>query len=120
MTHYVFSTLANDQNYQNWHAGEGGNNNPGHSVFIKGGSGIANDRLVTPQGVMTTISDDDLAALEQNEVFKLHRSKGHIVVKARSADPEKIASDMNRADPSAPRTPADYAGEAEEAVKLAS
>lgn len=120
MTNYVFSTLANDQKYQNWASGEGGNNNPGYSVFIKGGSGVANDRLITPQGIMTQISDDDLAALEQNEVFKLHRANGHITVKARSSDPEKIAADMNRDDPSAPRTPADYVGDNEKAAKLAS
>jgi len=111
-THYVFSTLSCDQKYQNWVKGEGVNV-PGEFVMIKGGAGIAIDggqaSIWTPQGRMTEVSDDDMRILEANEGFKLHKKNGHIIVQAKKADPEKVASDMNRKDASAPVTAADYA-----------
>ena len=110
-THYVFSTLSNDQKYQNWGKGDGVNI-PGEFVMIKGGAGIAIDggqaSIWTPQGRMTEVSDEELRILEANEGFKLHKKLCHIVVQAKKADPEKVAADMNRKDASAPVTSADY------------
>ena len=109
---HVFSTLANDQLYTNWI--------PGHdlpikgpSVLIKGGTGVANDRLVTPLGVVTPVSDEQLAELNKNEGFKQHLKEGFIRVQAKRADPEKVAADMNLKDRSAPLTPADFAADPE-------
>ena len=90
-TSYVFSTLANDQLYQNWEQGGGDVPIKGHGVFIKGGTGVANDRLITPIGVATEVSDFDLSELEKNVVFGKHRDAGFIVVRAKSADVEKVA-----------------------------
>jgi hypothetical protein len=106
--HYVFSTIANDQTYVNWAAGEGGVNTITAEVEVKGGHGVANDRLVTPLGVVTEVSDEQLAQLEQNFVFQMHKKKGFLVVRQKSADPEKISADMNHKDPSAPLTEADF------------
>jgi len=114
---YVFSTLANDQLYQNWEQGGGDVPIKGHGVFIKGGTGVANDRLITPIGVATEVSDFDLSELEKNVVFGKHRDAGFIVVRAKSADVEKVASDMNLKDESAPLTESDYS--AEDAPKTA-
>lgn len=108
---YVFSTLANDQKYQNWLIG--GNDIPakGHAVLIKGGTGVANQRLITPLGVMTEIDDTDLEELEKNQVFIQHKSKGFITVQKKKADAEKVAADMNLKDESAPLTDSDYTGD---------
>lgn len=106
--HYVFSTLANDQNYTNWHKGGADLPVKGHSVLIKGGTGVANDRLITPIGVSTEISEHDLEELQRNPQFKQHQENGFLVVKSKNADVEKIASDMNLDDESAPLTDADY------------
>lgn len=105
---YVFSTLANDQKYQNWISG--GNDIPskGHSVLIKGGTGVANQRLITPLGVMTEIEEVDLEELEKNQVFKMHKEKGFITVQRKKAEAEKVAADMNLKDESAPLTDSDY------------
>lgn len=109
-SHYVFSTIANDQKYQNYSLGaEGQMPIPTSFVYIKGGAGVANDRLVTPLGVVTEISDDDLVELEKNGIFRLHRDAGFLIVRPRSADPEKVAGDMADNDKSAPLTPADFA-----------
>jgi hypothetical protein len=108
---YVFSTLANDQLYQNWN--HAGNDVPskGHAVLIKGGTGVANQRLITPLGIMTEIDDADLEELEKNQGFKDHKDKGFITVQKKKADTEKVAADMNLKDESAPLTDADYTGD---------
>jgi len=116
---YIFSTLANDQTYQNWVAGDGGIPLPTHKVFVKGGAGVANDRLVTPLGVSTEVTDTDLAELEKNVVFQQHVKGGFVVVRSKSADAEKVASDMNRADKSAPLTPANILDQAPEGMAVA-
>ena len=117
---YIFSTLATDQTYQNWQTSDGGIPQPTHKVFVKGGAGVATDtgRLFTPYGVSTEVSDQDLAELEKNSVFNLHKTNGFITVRAKQADAEKVASDMNRKDKSAPLTDADFNTDSDAAPKL--
>ena len=105
---YVFSTLANVQLYTKWLQGGGDMPIKGHSVLVKGGTGVANDRLITPLGVSTEITDYDLEELQKNPSFKDHEKNGFIVVKAKKAEAEKVAADMNLKDESAPLTDADY------------
>lgn len=106
---YIFSTLANDQNYTNWVKGGGDVPIKGHSVLIKGGTGVANNRLITPLGVSTEITDFDLEELKNNPAFLEHQKAGFIVVRNKKTDTEKVASEMNLKDESAPMTEADYA-----------
>lgn len=106
---YVFSTLANDQVYQNWQEGPHDVPIEARGIHIKGGTGVANDRLITPIGVCTEIDEADLEQLEKNAVFKMHQDNGFVVVRKSKADPEKVAADMAQ-DPSGPRTPSDYQG----------
>lgn len=114
---HVFSTIANDQLYTNWLPGP---DLPikGAQVLIKGGTGVANDRLITPLGVATQVSDDELGELRKNPVFLQHEKDGFIRVRDKRADPEKVAADMNLKDPSAPITPAHYESASEDAVKV--
>lgn len=112
---YVFSTLACDQVYQNYALSEGGVNTPTGRVLIRGGSGIANDRLITPEGVMTVVTEEEMAILEANHGFNTHKKGGFIVVQERQADADKVAADMARNDESKPLTPGDY--EAAEAAE---
>lgn len=116
-TVFVFSTLAADVEYIEWL--KTGNDLParGRSVVIKGGAGVANDRIVTPMGVSTQIDAAHLPWLEENHLFALHKENGHIVVQAKAADPEKVAADMNLNDPSAPLTPSSYEGAGENVAK---
>lgn len=114
---YIFSTLANDQMYQDWTKGGGDIPVKGRGVLIKGGAGVANRNLITPLGVATEVSDEELQLLEANEVFQTHKKLGFVVVRQKSADPEKVAADMNRADRSAPLTEASFP-EAEGAIRV--
>lgn len=115
---YVFSTLANNQMYQEWVKGGGDIPVKGRGVLIKGGAGVANRNLITPLGVATEVSDEELQLLEANDVFQTHKALGFIVVRQKSADVEKVAADMNRTDKSAPLTEASFP-DTEGAVKVA-
>lgn len=105
---YVFSTLTCDNRYIGYADTGTDIKVPTNGVLIKGGAGVMNDRLFTPLGVCTEISKDQLALLEQNPIFKLHRDNGYIVVQDKKADAEKVSSDMNSRDNSAPMTPSSY------------
>ena len=105
---YVFSTLVSDQRYVDWSKGASDLPIEGQSVFIKGGTGVANDRFVTPLGVMTEVTEEEMKLLSANEMFKLHKGNGFITVQEKSADPEKVAADMSLDDPSSPKTPSSY------------
>lgn len=104
---YVFSTLATDMNYTNHEAGGADLPMALPPVFIKGGAGVANDRLVTPRGVVTEVTEEELAYLEANQVFQLHKDNGYILVEKSNADPEKVAANMTGRDNSAPVVPQD-------------
>lgn len=104
----VFSTLANDQRYVNYETNPEGIPLPTSDIFIKGGAGVANDRLITPYGVVTEIPEEHVAELRKNPVFIRHERDGYITIRTRGADADKVATDMNARDPSRPLTPADY------------
>ena len=105
---FVFSTLAADVMYVEWLQGGADLPMQGRNVTIKGGTGVANDRIVTPIGVGTEVDEEHLAWLEASPVFRHHVKEGHIRVERKSADPEKVAADMNLRDNSGPLTPSDF------------
>jgi hypothetical protein len=104
---YVYSTLACDMAYTN-HT-EGGADMPIDlpPVFVKGGAGVANDRLVTPRGVVTEITEQEAEYLRANKVFQLHEKNGFVQISEGKKDPEKVAADMTGRDQSAPVVPED-------------
>lgn len=103
----IFSTLASDVAYTN-HA-QGGGDMPIElpPVVVKGGAGVANDRLVTPRGVATRVTEEQVEYLRQNEIFKLHEKNGFVMVSEAYADPDLVAADMTGRDNSAPVVPQD-------------
>lgn len=105
----VYSTLATDMRYTNHKAGGAEIPQVEAEVFIKGGAGIANDRLITAMGVATILenepgfsAEDKLEALKKNPVFQLHERNGYLIVSSESVDPEKMAANMSSTDPSRP------------------
>ena len=104
---YVFSTLASDVAYTN-HA-QGGGDLPIDlpPVVIKGGAGVANERIVTPRGVATEVTEEQVEYLRQNEIFKLHEKNGFVMVSDTYGDPDTVAADMTGRDNSAPIVPQD-------------
>lgn len=104
---FIFCTLASDVAYTN-HA-QGGGDMPIElpPVVIKGGAGVANDRIVTPRGVATEVTEEQVEYLRQNEIFKLHEKNGFVMVSESYADPDTVAADMTGRDNSAPVVPQD-------------
>lgn len=79
-------------------------------VLIQGGANVALGRnLITSAGIVTKITEDDLALLEANDVFKVHKANGFIqILDTKPEDAEAVAADMTTRDESAPLTDNDF------------
>lgn len=110
---YIYSTLANDQAYTDHEplSDKGALQREKQRVIIKGGAGVANDRLITPLGVVTKITDQEMSVLQKNEVFRLHKQNGYIKIGNHEVDAEVMAADMTTRDESAPMVPGDFNAE---------
>ncbi len=108
MTYYVYSTLSCDNLYTGYTSGGADLPQIDAQVHIKGGSNVIDKRLFTPLGVVTEIDESQLAVLEQNEDFKLHKNNGFITIEKRKVDAEVAAANMELKDRSAQITPNDY------------
>lgn len=106
---YIFSTLTCDNAYTHWEKSADNQQVQQRSVTVKGGNGVMNKNFITPQGVMTEVTDEELAFLESVYAFQEHVKNGFIVVEKKAAAPEKVKANMKQKDESAPITPADYA-----------
>lgn len=107
----VFSKLANNQKYVGWLKGGAELPTEAVSVLVMGGAGLADENLVTPMGVMTTVTDEEAAFLETNKVFLTHKKHGQVTIEKRAAPVEKVVANMSGiADPSGPITPSSFEG----------
>jgi len=108
--YYVFSTLSTDTAYTDYADGGGDMPVVKSTITIKGGANVADKNLVTPMGVMTKVSEDQLASLKNNKVFQLHEQNGFIKIteKAYGVEEVVVGEGMAEKDASAPLTPADY------------
>lgn len=93
---YVYCTLANHQRYVERDA----SHNVVASVFIAGRANVPDKHMLTPRGVSTEVTDEELAVLRKNKVFKLHEENGYVTVDSRKADANKVSDSMNGSDPS--------------------
>lgn len=108
---YVYSTLTGDVQYTNFRQGGGDIPVAEVAVTIQGGAGVANDRFVTPRGVVTTVTEEQVEHLRANKVFQLHEQNGFVQISEAQVDPDKAAADMTGRDDSAPLVPQDMAKE---------
>lgn len=104
---YVYSTLTCDNEYADW-IKAGDQQSILRTVKVNGGHGVMNKNFMTPLGVVTEVSDEDMDFLMKNTHFQLHMENGFIKVDKKKQEPEKIAADMKRRDKSAPIVPSDY------------
>lgn len=104
----VYSTLSNDQKYTLYRKGENDLPEVVAAVVVKGGSNVADKRIVTEIGICTQVSDNELEVLNKNKDFQRHTKNGFITVKKQRVNAEKVAADMNTRDKSAPMRPEDY------------
>lgn len=107
----VYSTLTSGVDYVEWKQTA---DLPvkGFTVAIAGGAGVAHKRgLITPFGVKTEVTEDEMNFLNSNDAFKRALSDGwHTVIKISgwmdSAD--NVAAAMMQRDGSAPLVPNDF------------
>lgn len=115
-TFYVFSTLASDVAYTNHAAGGADMPVDLPPVLIRGGAGVMNDRLITPQGVATEVTESQVAYLRENQVFLMHEKNGFVMISDKYTDPDKAAADLVGRDHSAPLVPQDATDDDETVV----
>lgn len=104
MTHVVYSTLSADTAYTSY-VTKDSIHVVDKQVTIQGGAKVANKHLVTSKGFATHVSDADLAHLEANPTFQLHKKNGFIHIEKKEVKIEKAIENMEQTDKSAPITP---------------
>ena len=117
-SYHIFSTMTSSVNYNGYApAGDGSMSVIERKVTINGGAGIANKHLVTPLGVHTEVSQEEMEFLNANGIFLKHKENGFISIQTRNHPAEKVVADMNRegntpdGNPgSSPLTPSNFEG----------
>lgn len=84
-------------------------------IEVKGGTGVMNKNLITPEGVVTSLSDEDIELLKVNPLFKLHQENGY--VRIHKTEKAKL-TDMQEKDNSAQKTASDYTKKGKKAPKV--
>lgn len=106
---HIASTLSCPTEYTDWKRVADGTLVKGHSVVVKGGFGLADKNFITPTGaVLTEVSADDVAFLEQNVHFKEHQRGGFVKILSKREDGEKAADKMTLGDKSQPMHPSQF------------
>lgn len=108
---YVYSTATCSGTYVEYK--KDSSKGHGHSeiarkVTINGGHGVATKSLITPQGVVTEVTRDELDFLLKDANFQRHMKAGFMTYSDTKVDPAKRAESMAEKDGSAPLTPADF------------
>lgn len=116
MSKFVFSKLPSSTAYTEWQVGPGGIQTEVRRVLVKGGAGVANKQLITPQGIMTEVTDADAEFLLNDHHFKQHQKNGFVTLTAGRAEVETVVADLS-SDPTGadPLTESSYADSSETA-----
>ncbi len=87
-------------------------------IIIKGGTGVkVKDQLVTPKGVVTEVSDEDMAQLKKMFAFNKQVEDGFIVVEEKKVAVEKVVKNMTEKDGGAQKTEEDFVKEGAKPAK---
>lgn len=105
---FVCSTATSDVKYTVYQKVSKDLNKPIRHILIKGGSNVANKNLVTPLGVVTKVTDEELEILETIQSFRRARDAGFLTVTATKKDPGKLIGSMETRDESSPLVPGDF------------
>lgn len=93
---YVCSKLSCDNAYTTWMSGQKAVNDmprKDKQVLIKGGAGVTNGHLVTPHGVVTKITIEQLNLVREScPSFARHEQAGFLKVLDKDPSPKEIKS----------------------------
>lgn len=108
MTKYIISKMAANVNYAIYTKGARGINEVKQVITIRGGADVIDKKtLVTPEGVLTPVTDDEFAKLQDNPIFLRHIERGVLKVCTNERNAEKSSVELTK-DDSAQLTPKDY------------
>lgn len=105
---YIASTLSTDQAYTDWTRPDVTGSKvarpaaPHRVIVVKGKANVTTKHMVIPEGILTSVTDDELEALQKIKAFQDHLARGHLKILAREVAPDKVARDMKDRDESAP------------------
>ena len=102
---YLYSTLTADQNYTVYNESTSSVPKVVKKIFVNGRANVSNKVLATPRGSVTKVTQEELDLLQKNDVFKIHVKKSHITIEKMDTDVDKVVSNMEKKDSSAPMTP---------------
>ena len=110
---HVYSKLSCSQNYTIYAPAKEGQQGTPHvkekSVLINGGANVVDKTaLTTPQGVVTTINEEQKAVLDACNMCQRHIKAGYIKIEDKNHSVESVVKGMEEKDLSAPITPADH------------
>lgn len=111
--YFVYNTGTSGNDYTLYDNNVNGVHVPKQVVSIAGGAGLADKNLVTPMGVVTRITEDQLAVLKQIDLFQKHVDAGFLKVLEINASVDSVVPDMAQRDESAPLTDNDFDDEDE-------
>lgn len=108
---FITSTMSAPISYVFYKTLPGGMKTVAEEIKIKGGANVADKKtILTPRGVSTEVTEEQLALLKTHPIFKEHLKRGFVTVVETKykEEAEKAAEDLEKKDASAPKTPADY------------
>ena len=119
---YITSTMSASVSYATYKQTAGGLPVIDREIVIEGGANVMSKKLmVTPNGVVTKVTDEELALLEKHPLFQTHLKGGFVRV-SKSNPQEDIAKvntkDMEQKDASAQRVDSDYTKKGKKAPKV--
>jgi len=119
---YITSTMSASVSYATYKQTAGGLPVIDKEIVIEGGANVMSKKLmVTPNGVVTKVTDEELELLEQHPLFKIHKQNGYVRV-SKSNPQEDVAKvdtgDMEQKDASAQRVDSDYTKKGKKAPKV--
>lgn len=98
---FVASTLTSSQNYVTYEKG-----NIVSEIVIHGGNSMVGHALVTIEGIITKITEQEREALSRHPVFKVHLKNGFVKF-TDQGDASKATSDLESRDAASPLTQQD-------------
>jgi len=110
---FVYSTLTADNMYGPYTPGAADLPVRTAVVLIKGGANVVGKKhLITPRGVCTIITEEELTVCRQDPTFVLHEQNGFLAIESSQTDADHVAANMTGRDESAPLVPEDIAPDA--------
>jgi len=106
---YVYSTITASQAYTLYGEAPDGGLPPAKQIcIIAGGSNTPDKHFITPRGVVTQVTDEQLRLLNQCPAYLRHKAAGYLTEDKVERKADVVAKEMKAKDGSAPKTPEDF------------